>query len=62
MQMAIKEYERTKDVLVIGEIKDGIPIDDPELAKKARAKAKREKKAQEDLEINLDEAVDDDLD
>ena len=62
MQMAIKEYERTKDVIVIGEIKDGIPIDDPELAKKARAKAKREKKAQQDLEINLDETVDDDLD
>lgn len=62
MQMAIKEYERTKDVIVIGEIKDGIPIDDPELAKKARAKAKRAKKAQQDLEINLDETVDDDLD
>jgi hypothetical protein len=27
MEMAIKEYERTKEIIVIGEIKNGKPID-----------------------------------
>jgi hypothetical protein len=27
MEQAIKEYERTKDIIVIGEIKNGKPID-----------------------------------
>lgn len=61
MEMAIKEYERTKDVIVIGEIKNGIPIDDPEAAKKAKAKAKRAKKLEE-LEIDLDESSGEDVD
>jgi hypothetical protein len=29
MEMAIKEYERTKEIIIIGEIKDGKPIDPP---------------------------------
>jgi hypothetical protein len=28
MEMAIKEYERTKDIIVIGEIKNGVPLKD----------------------------------
>ena len=48
MHMAIKEYERTKDVIVIGEIQDGIPIDDPEVARKAKAKAKAKQKVEEE--------------
>jgi len=52
MQMAIREYERSKDIIVIGEIKDGIPIDDPEMAKKAKAKEKaRKKREAKELEI-----------
>ena len=27
MELAIKEYERTKEIIVIGEIKNGKPID-----------------------------------
>jgi hypothetical protein len=27
MEMAIKEYERTKEIIVIGEIKNGKPLD-----------------------------------
>jgi len=64
MEMAIKEYERSKDVIIIGEIKDGVPIDDPEAAKKAKAKKKRQKKKEEveEVDVELDTPVDDDLD
>ena len=34
MEMAIKEYERTKVIIVIGEIKDGKPLVPPKSKKK----------------------------
>ena len=61
MEMAIKEYERSKDVIVIGEIKDGVPIDDPEAAKKLTVK-KKKKKQEEDIELDLEKPIDEDLD
>ena len=34
MEMAIKEYERTKDIIVIGEIKNGVPVNSAKSKKK----------------------------
>lgn len=38
MEMAIKEYERSKDIIVIGEIKNGVPIDQDTGSKKKKKK------------------------
>lgn len=64
MQMAIHEYSRSKDVIVIGEIVNGIPIDNPEMAKKAKAKAKAAKKKadKEALEIEINSEGDSEID
>ena len=65
MEMAIKEYERSKDVIVIGEIKNGVPIEDPEAVKKEEARLKKEAKEAEelaDLDIDLDDEDEDDDD
>jgi len=34
MEMAIKEYERTKEIIVIGEIKNGKPLNEKKKKKK----------------------------
>ncbi len=36
MEMAIKEYERTKEIIVIGEIKNGKPLDKKKIDKKKK--------------------------
>lgn len=41
MEMAIKEYERSKDVIVIGEIRNGVPVDNPNESKKSPKKGKK---------------------
>ena len=58
MEMAIREYERSKDVIVIGEIKNGAPVGQPETLSNRRARQAKEAALEEELENDLDDDED----
>ena len=60
MEMAIKEYERSKDVIIIGEIKNGVPIEDAQASKDYKPRAVND--AVEEIDVEIDEPIEEDLD